>query len=202
MLDKIARCGLVLSALVILAGCGARTEKPQASEQFKAELEVLDSMTVATLNRTGPYAGVGAAMQELMAWIEANKIATTGAPFAMFYNAPGEVPPESCSWAVCIPVPENTKPDEKSHIGVSRLPVMDVAFTLHTGSYDKIQATYERLSDWIEDEGLMISGPAIEFYLSPGNVAPESIKVKVGLVVQPLPDSVDEEEQEPATGSS
>ncbi|MGQ9707313.1 MAG: GyrI-like domain-containing protein [bacterium] len=200
MFDRIAKIMLTLMLVSVLAGCGTRTEQLKTTP-FVVEVENLNSMIVASLNKTGPHAGVGQAMKELLGWIGANKITPTGAPFALYYNVPGEVPDESLSWAVCIPVPENTGPDEKSLIKVITLPPMEVAFTIHSGGYENLPETYERLINWIEDEELITSGPALECYLSPVDAPSDSIKVKLGMVVQPMPESIDESGNEEGAGT-
>ncbi|MEO0070284.1 MAG: GyrI-like domain-containing protein [candidate division WOR-3 bacterium] len=199
MLNKSGKIVFVFAVVVFLISCGAKEEKAKPVEQFAVKLETLPAMTVATLNRTGPYSEVKQAMTDLMTWLEANKVTPAGQPFTLYYDSPADVSPESCSWAVCVPVPPETKGDEKSGIDINALGPITVAFTIHTGGLEKISETYDKLTNWIDEQDLVIAGPAVEFYLSGGEVPSESIKVKAGFVVQPVPDEEGDKEE---TGGS
>lgn len=199
MCKKIGKIVFAFAAVVFLISCGAKEEKAKVVEQFAVEVETLAAMTIATLDRTGPYSGVKQAMTDLMTWLEANKVTPVGPPFALYYDSPADVDPESCSWAVCVPVPPETKADNKSGVNITTLGPVTVAFTFHTGGFEKISETYDKLTDWIDEQDLMIAGPAVELYLTGGDVPAESIKVKAGFIVQPVPDEEGDEEK---TGGS
>lgn len=200
MVDKL-KLTAVVSCFFLLFNCGPKSDKPESTkpaQEFVAQIETLDSMTVASLNRTAPYSDIGNAMNELSEWLEANKVTAAGAPFVFYYNSPQQVPAESCNWAVCIPVPAATTSGHKGEIVVNKLPAMDIAWTIHTGGYDNVQSTYDKLLEWIDEEGYEVVGPAVEFFLTNENVPVESMKTKIGFVVQPQPDNEMEEESEPA----
>lgn len=201
MIKEDMKLVVIILGVFLLLNCGPKSGKPDGSkpvQEFGAQIETLDSMTVASLNRTGPYSGIGNALKELNGWLEANNVTPAGAPFVLYYDSPQVVPAESCNWAVCIPVPQTTPSDQKAGVVVNKLPAMDIAWTIHTGGYDNVQSTYDKLLEWIDEEGYEVVGPAVEFFSTEENVPVESMKTKIGFVVQPQPDTEMEEESEPA----
>lgn len=195
MIDRLKSIALVFSVFVLL-NCGPKSGKPESSklvQDFVAQVETLDSMTVASLNRTGPYSSIEPALIELNDWLKSNNITPTGVPFVFYYDNPQTVAPESCNWAVCVPVPAATTSGQMGAIVVNKLPVMDIAWTIHTGGYENVQSTYNRLLEWIDEEGYEVVGPAVEFFLSEKGTPAESMKTKIGFVVEPQPESGIEE---------
>ncbi len=179
LIVKVCAVSLLVAAI---AGCGSQQPAAEKKEQqFSAEIGHLDSMLVASLARTGPHSGLNAAMTELFAWLEKKQIQPTGQPCGVFYGEL-EVPADSAVWEVCVPVPAGTKGDEKVEVRI--IPGAEVAKALHVGPHEKISATYEKLRRWIDDNGYMIAGPALEFYhTNPADTPADSLKVDVAFPV-------------------
>jgi effector-binding domain-containing protein len=185
----------IIFLVLLMIQCGGKKE-PAKTTAFAAELETLSEKVIASIEHTGSYENVGVAIDELSAELAAENITPTGAPFAVYYDAPDSVQPESLKWAVGIPVAPGTTVNPQSKLKIVRFPTVIYAYTVHTGSYERIAETYEQLGDWIDEQGLMVTGPAIEFFISGNDVPVESLQVKVGFVVEPAPDSVLEDEEE------
>jgi len=184
--------GLMVVAMMV--GCGggqpapAKTEKP-AEPVFVAQVIPVDSMTVASLAKMGPYADAGKAVTELMGMAQAQKLEQAGPMFGMYYDNPTQVKPESTKYEVCIPVKAGTKvmADKKTGFSVKKTSPMQVATTDHMGPYDQVAPVYEKLYKWIVDNKYEPAGPMIEWYLSdPAKVKPESLQTKIGAVVKPV----------------
>ncbi|MCX7785427.1 MAG: GyrI-like domain-containing protein [candidate division WOR-3 bacterium] len=179
-MDKLLISSLV--ALLIL-GCGGpkKETSPQsttAQSGFIAITKVIDSMCVISLEKKGPYAEVGKAFAELTSRALLNKVTITGTPFAIYYDDPNKVIPESTRYEVCIPVASSTKEDKL--IKIKKLPPTEVASTIYIGPYDKIGPTYLNFMSWLEKNNYIISGPAREIYLNdPSKVPAESLKTEI-----------------------
>ncbi|MGB9741749.1 MAG: GyrI-like domain-containing protein [candidate division WOR-3 bacterium] len=191
-----AQRGIIFLIVLLVVQCGSDRKEKAKVAVFGAKLETLTEKTVASVEHTGPYEKMGAALSELSAQLAAEKINATGVPFAVYYNDPSIVSPESLSWAVCIPVAAGTTINPQSGIKIITFPQAIIASTIHTGGYNQIGETYERLIDWIDEQGLMITGPAMEFFISGKDVPVESILIKAGFVVEPAPDSAIDEDGE------
>ncbi|OYD14141.1 hypothetical protein CH330_09285 [candidate division WOR-3 bacterium JGI_Cruoil_03_51_56] len=185
---------VALAALLVVAffGCGekkqAKAEKPAVPE-IQATVETLNSAVVASLAKTGPYAGVGQAINELFVWLKQNKIQPMGPPFGVYFDNPKEVKPESTRYEVCIRVPDSTKAKPESEIKIKPFGGMQVASTMYIGPYDKVGPTYGKLARWAVTEGYEVTGPSIEFYISdPGTTPAESLRSVTGIVVKPKPE--------------
>ncbi|MCX7732133.1 MAG: GyrI-like domain-containing protein [candidate division WOR-3 bacterium] len=186
---------IIFVVILLLFGCGSRKEKV-TSDGFSADVESLVVVNkVAVMERTGPYKNIGGAIAELMSRLQQYNVSVAGKPFAIYYNDPTEVPPESLSWAVCVPLNTNANVDSGSGIKTVNLPRSLFAYTIHSGGYAGIAQKYDQLEDWIEEHGLMITGPALEFWLSDGDVPTESMRIKLGFIVAAAPDSIIEEEE-------
>ncbi len=182
-----------LLALIVMR-CGSKGESKKGDGEFIVSIETLPQMTVVSFKRQLTGTTVPVVLNELNDWLNRNGVAPAGVPFAIYYyETTEEVGSESLDWAVCVPVPASVRVDEKSEVKLTSFPPMTVATVLHQGSFDTGESA-DRLAEWVEDNGFMISGPALEFYLNSGP-PPESIRVKVGFVVQPLPDSVEETDE-------
>lgn len=200
---NLTKLGAVILGILLVLNCGPKSGSSQSAKiakNFVAEVATLDSMTVASLNRTGSYSDIESALKELKSWLESNRVNPAGTPFVFYYDDLQGVPPESCNWAVCIPIPATTRSDKKTGITVSKLPAMIVAWTIHTGGYGNVQDTYDKLLEWIDEEGYEVTGPAVEFFLSHDELPEDSMVTKVGFVVQPQPASELEEEEEEEEG--
>ncbi len=187
---------LLLVVAVIVLGCGSGKKPAQAVRESEVVVETIPALTVVTVNRTGPYSEIGNVIKEMMAQLEKKGIVPAGAPFAFYYNSPEMVPPESCEWAVCIPVPAGTSGDAQAGIAVRVLEPMEVAVAVHTGGWDKVSATYQQVMDWIDDNEWEIAGPAVEFFLSPADGSPDSMRTKVGFIVNTALDEEEDFEEE------
>lgn len=182
-----------LMVIAMMVGCGggqqpAKTEKP-AEPVFVAQFMPVDSMTVASLAKMGPYADAGKAITELMDMAQKQKLEQAGPPFGMYYDNPTQVKPESTKYEVCFPVKPGTKvmADKKTGFSVKKTSPMQVAVTDYMGPYDQVAPVYEKLYKWIADNKYEAAGPMIEWYLSdPSKVKPESLQAKVGAVVKPM----------------
>ncbi len=178
----------VLAIVLFICTCGGpKKETPNkpvttAAPVFAATIKTVDSMTVISIAKNGSYSDVGKTIGELMTWVIAKKIRMTGNPFGIYYDNPAKVTPESTRYEICLPVSKDTKSD--NIIKVKQLPKMEVASTIYMGSYDKIGTAYEKLTNWITEQGYIITGPSRELYFSnPASASPESLKTEVQLPI-------------------
>ncbi|MEO0082248.1 MAG: GyrI-like domain-containing protein [candidate division WOR-3 bacterium] len=173
-------------AILVMVGCGSKAPQPAGKTEepkFTASVKMLNETNVAYLTRTGPYAGVGQAINELFAWLEKCQVKPAGGPFAVFLTG-FEVPQESAKWEVCVPVPAETKGDKD--VAVKAMPATQIAAALYIGPYDKVGPVYEQLMKWVDENGYVVAGPCMEFYLSdPSKTPAESLKTEITCIVKP-----------------
>ncbi len=190
---NIARAAAALMVAAVIIGCGggqqpAKTEKP-VEPVFVAQTMNLPAVKIASVAKMGPYSEVGKDIGDLMAYVQTEKLTQHGAPFAMYFDNPANVKPESARYEVCIPVELEAKnrADKKTGFAVKDAPGMMVAVTDHMGPYDQVAPTYQKLYHWIQENKYEAAGPMIEWYLSdPSKVKPESLQTKVGAVIKPM----------------
>lgn len=187
----------VLAAAVVMgaqepdcASCRQhRGSETQVSlEGFVAQISWLDPMTVAAIERQGPYHGSGKALGQLFAWAAAGKVPMLGMPFGVFHDDPDSVPAESTRYEVAVGVRPGTVADPGSGVRVKPWGGRWVATTVHVGPYETMGPTYAKLEKWVYDSGCFPAGPAIEFYLTdPQSVPPESTRTEIALTILPRP---------------
>ncbi len=185
-----------LALFVSILGCASEKKKDTVAREKQVFVEEIPAMTVVTVNRIGSYSEIAKVITETIELLERKGISTTGIPFAFYYNSPEMVPPESCEWAVCIPVPAGTSGETQAGMNVRVLEPMEVALAFHTGGWDNVSATYQQVMEWIANNDWEIAGPAVEFFLSPAEDGPDSIRTKVGFVITIVENNEDYEEEE------
>lgn len=183
-----------LMVIAMIVGCGggqqpaAKTEKP-VEPVFVAQTLNLPAVKVASIAKIGPYSGLGTCINDLMAIVQKEKLNVVGAPFALYFDNPMKVKPESTRFEVCMQVAPETKnkADGKTGFAIKDAPEMMVAVTDYMGPYDQVAPTYEKLYKWIGENKYEAAGPMIEWYLSdPSKVKPESLQSKIGAVIKPV----------------
>lgn len=104
------------------------------------------------------------------------------APCARWFNGPDwrSVPRSEWTAAWALPVPEDTvelvQKDPETPVIVERWDYGTVAQVLHLGTYAKEEPTIEALHAFIDEQGLEITGPHEEEYLSrPGSKAQKTV---------------------------
>lgn len=168
----------LIAAFVIGCGGGKKEAPAKPTAVIEASIKTIEPVTVVSLAKKGSYKEVGKTIADLISWVMTKKVNMMGAPFAVYYDDPSKVAPESARYEICIPVAPETKGDNQ--FVVKNLPAMEVASTIHIGSYDKVGSVYGKLAAWITEKGYDIAGPAREFYLNnPTSVPVESLKTEI-----------------------
>jgi len=143
------------------------------SQECKKGIEVsvkrVEAATVAYTLHQGPYSGVGSAIEKVKKWIKEVGLTPQGPPIAVYHNSPHEVPPESLLTEVQWPV-KGAKLDSlkklEGEVKIKDVPATEVAYTIHTGGYEKVSLIYQGLIEWIIGHGYQIIGPPQEVYLT------------------------------------
>jgi len=143
---------------------------------FQAEIKQTGPMTVAYLPMHGPYSRMPEGFGTVYGWVESHGFTPTDAPMALYFTSPDEVPEDQAAWEIQAPItgPDSDIPPDESGVGVKRVGMRTVAWTMHKGPYDSIAPTYEALFRWIGESGYVVSGPPEEVYYSdPSEVKPQ-----------------------------
>ncbi len=177
------------AALALFVGCGGPTSgeaRQPAGSRIAASVRNIEKMTVASVTHLGPISEFPAAMGRLNTWAASVGLQPAGAPFGVFHGSP-ETPVDSMQFEVCMPVPAGTVADSTSGVTVKEFGGFAFAALTHVGPYENLQPEYDSLAVWIDNNGYVITGPAIEFYLSsPQTVPAESTKTEIGFEVRHL----------------
>lgn len=180
-MDKFGAFSLLVLVMLSCGGQQKETlQKPilPVQSEFTVITKVVDSMTVISLEKKGPYDEARKSFSELIGWAISNKVIITGLPFAIYYDDPNRVIPESTRYEVCLPIVQSIKGDKI--VRVKKMPATEVASTIYVGTYDKIGPTYVNLMSWLEKNNYIIVGPAREVYLNdPSKVPAESLKTEI-----------------------
>jgi effector-binding domain-containing protein len=141
-------------------------------------------VTMVVLPMTGPYDQHEKALSRLMELVGPRGI-VQGAPFGIYYSDPSQVSPESLRWEVGVPVAAGTKVE--GPFLVRNAAAMQAATVLCTGPFDKTEACFSTLLDWIAKNGYQVVGPAQEHWLSDvKTVKPEKRQTKIVMPIAPI----------------
>ena len=125
-------------------------------------------MTVASVERKGPYPEIGAAMQRLKSWIDSKGIEQAGYPFCLFYDNPTETPEGELRSEACIPV--RAPFQSEGDVMFKELAEVQVAETRHTGPAEEFAKTYGPFLEGLLNGGYALVGPAREFFMTVSEV--------------------------------
>lgn len=154
------------------------------------EITLVDVPTQNVLGtqKTGTYALIPELLMNVVKHMQKKKIAIAGAPLFICHETSPEAVNEAnekgtaeieVAWPVAEPV-KGTK-----EIKAYELPGGQMAHITHKGPYASCEPTYLRLFSWIEEKGLVISGPVREVYPNdPREVAPEEIVTEIYVPVR------------------
>jgi len=135
-------------------------------ETSKIELKDIPALTIASVQSTGSFEQLTQVFMDLFRWVLINGGKVTSYPMALFPAPPGQIPAEGVRFEACIPIdPESDiKPGEE--VSIRQLPVCTVAFTRHQGGFGEVGRTYDRLLEYVNENGYEVSGPSRELYLT------------------------------------
>jgi effector-binding domain-containing protein len=134
----------------------------------EVKFKTAPKMTVASIERKGPYYEIGATMQRLKGWIDSKGIEQAGYPFCLFYDNPTETPEGDLRSDVCIPVGGPFQAE--GEITQKEFAEALVAETRHTGPPEDFAKTYGPFLEGLLKEGYSLAGPAREFFLTVSEV--------------------------------
>ena len=138
--------------------------------------------TCATLAMRGPYDQMPQAFATVYGWLAAEGHTPRGMPVAVYLTNPAEVAPGDALWELWAPIEEGAaerSPDDQG-LAIRRIPEMAIATTIHKGPYDQVKPAYERLTNWIAEQGLQPCGPPMEAYLNdPGEASPDEYLTEI-----------------------
>jgi len=125
-------------------------------------------LTVASLERRGPYAEIGESMRHLKDWIDSKGIEQAGYPFCLFYDNPSETPALQLRSEACIPVGKAF--ESEGQFKMKRFPETQVAETRHVGPPEDFARTYGPFLEGLLRQGYKLVGPAREYYMTVSDV--------------------------------
>lgn len=97
-----------------------------------------------------------------------------GPPFVVYYN----LDMQDLDMEIGFPVQQSFPSIETAQN--SEIPAGRYATTLHVGPYNQMDAAYEALTNWIQQNGFQATGAAYEFYLNdPREVDPKDLQTRI-----------------------
>ena len=130
------------------------------------ELKETPILTVAAVQGAGPFEEIGPVLTDLFRWVLSAGGKVASYPMALFPDIPGGPGLEEGRFEVCVPIEEDARIRGDRGVTISKLPAVTVAFARHYGSPDRIDGTYDLIRSWITENGLTVSGPCREVYLT------------------------------------
>jgi effector-binding domain-containing protein len=125
-------------------------------------------LTVASVERKGPYSGIGETMRRLKSWIDSKGMEQAGYPFCLFYDNPSETPEAELRSEACIPVVKAFQ--SEGEYQMKEFPEAQVAETRHAGPPEEFAKTYGPFLEGLLNQGYQIVGPAREYFMTASDV--------------------------------
>ncbi len=122
---------------------------------------------------------MGEVYQELAGYMGRKGIEFAGPPYAMYYNMDME------ALDVEMGFPVNQSDKGEGRIKPGQIPGGEIVTTIHTGPYDKLEGTYEKLMAFVKEKQLDVQEWMYEYYLnSPLEVKPEELQTQICFAVK------------------
>jgi effector-binding domain-containing protein len=128
------------------------------------KLEKRKQTDIAFISHVGPHDKVpwGEYIEKLYGWAKSNKVMPGFYPMAIYPDDPRKTPPDKVRTEIALPFKGKARPT--AEIKVKRLPEMRVATISHKGPGSEYVNTYAKLTRWVEEKGLEVTGPPIEIF--------------------------------------
>lgn len=138
-------------------------EVTETSTSASPEIVAVEEMTTAVVREVIPFEDMAPffdrAFDTLARAVQEQRVAVIGPSFARYFSEPAATVDLEAGFAT----DRALEPDGTASAG--SLPAGRVARLLHTGSYDGIGSSWQRLQTWIAEQG-MTPGPTLwEVYL-------------------------------------
>ena len=177
----------VLALLLFLSAASAspitgKTER--ASEPETISLKEVSAFSYCCIPHKGPFTEIENIIGKLMGAIQGQKVRPAGMMMGIYYNSPEVVKPGDLEWEIGFPVAARItvqKPLEKKQWEHTL-----IVSAIHTGPYEQTGKTILKMTEWMQDNKLVQSGPIMEKYLTmPGpNTKPEDMKSELWIPCQ------------------
>jgi effector-binding domain-containing protein len=142
----------------------------------RIEVTKLDAATVILVrDSAGPkdYEKVmGTGFGELMGFVKANKLASSGYPFAIYHRWDSATQFSVFDMGIVV---DKTAP-AKGRVRVENLPDQKVVMAYYFGAYDKTYSAYTALDKYVKQEGLEEAGGPVEFYVTDPMTEKDTLK--------------------------
>lgn len=146
-----------------------------------AEQPVVGTRFRTSMDRIAEDMGRGFAT--VFGFLGQNQVAPTGPPFALYFDP--EMNEQDIDMELCAPVGAGV--DAEGELMYHVLPAGKYATTMHSGPYDQMTSTYEKMLEWMGENGFEPVAPVREVYLNdPGQVSdPSEIMTRIVWPVRP-----------------
>jgi len=121
------------------------------------------------VEQRGDYRNLGAAMQRLLAEVQALGLHDVGAPFALFFDDPGKTQVAELRARVCCPVAD--RPSRLGELQFDVLPRAMVVYARVEGDHPTVARAYPALFSFLHELGWQQGGPVREVYLMDASAA-------------------------------
>ncbi|MFW5800052.1 MAG: GyrI-like domain-containing protein [Spirochaetota bacterium] len=116
----------------------------------------------------------GEGYKEIGDYMESLGIYPIGPPFAIYYNE------DMSNLDIEFGFPVAEKKPDKGRIKAGLLPGGKAISTVHIGSYESIEDTYNKIGEWAKDNNYETESYCYEFYLTdPATTSPDKLKTEI-----------------------
>lgn len=142
----------------------------------------VEEMAVASIRYTGRYDQIGPYYAKLYRlygrWV-------IGSPMALFHDE--EYREDNADIEACVCLRAGANPSAKEGAAIKLVPAQRVAQILHRGGYDELGASYQKVFDFLNSNGVKAATPSREVFVKgPGMIFPRSPKRFLTLIQVPV----------------
>lgn len=153
----------------------ADLEMPVASapyDRVQANWKERLDQRYACLELRGSYTQTARALKDVLEAVQRAGLEPDGAPFALFYDDPGDTPTDELRSRACVPIAADGEGTLDARFSIDVLPSATVVYAYVGGPYGDVPRAYPGVFEYVRHMGWKECGPIREVYLvPPGSVS-------------------------------
>ncbi len=163
MKKTISVVGLALFLMSITASAALNTQEETPEKKLISVKEV-SPFSYCCIPHKGPFTEIEGIIGQLTHAIQEQKVAPAGPMIGVYYNSPDMVKPEELKWEIGFPI--SAQVEVQTPLEKKEWKFTQVVSAIHKGAYEETGKTYYKMMEWMKENKLMPTAPALERYLT------------------------------------
>jgi effector-binding domain-containing protein len=177
---------ILMLLFLLFASAALAARAPGAAQALDIKAKEVSPFSYCCITHKGPFTEIENVIGRLMQATQSQNIFPTGAMIGVYYNSPDEVKPENLEWEMGFPI--SAQVNIPAPLKKKRWTYTAVVSAVHKGAYEETGKTIAKMSEWMQEKGLVQAGPLLERYLTmpTPQTKPEDLRSEIWIPYQKI----------------